>query len=237
VTRRIAAAIPAYQAERCVADVVHATAAVVPDVLVIDDGSTDATAARAREAGAEVESLPVNRGKGAALRRAFDILIGRGFDAMLTLDADGQHLASDIPALLECWSRGADLVLGSRVHLYEHMSRLRRASNTTSSRLISFAAGLPTVDTQTGFRIYSRRVLETTGFPEWRFDAESAVIVRAARAGFRIETVPISLGFVDGRATSHYRPVIDSVRIARSVVRAYLEFLTGARKYEERAGY
>jgi hypothetical protein len=109
------------------------------------------------------------------------------------------------------------------------MSRVRRNSNRWSSRLISIAAGRQVHDVQTGFRVYSKTLLDATGFPENRFDAESAVLVRAARRGFRIDAVPIELGFVDGRATSHYRPIVDSLRIARSVIRARFEPVRGGR--------
>ena len=99
----------------------------------------------------------------------------------------------------------------------------------TPCRLASspFAAGVRLADIQTGFRIYSRCLLEATGFPEDRFEAESAVVVRAARRGFRIATVPVELGFADGRSTSHYRPVIDSLRIAEAVIRARLGTMKG----------
>jgi glycosyltransferase involved in cell wall biosynthesis len=229
MTQRIAVTIPAYQARPSIREVALSSAKFIPDVLVIDDGSSDGTASEARAAGVEVISKPVNCGKGAALRSAFSVLFSRGFDAVLTLDADGQHLATDIPRLVEGWLSGADLVLGSREHLFADMSRVRRTSNCISTRLISFAAGQRIRDAQTGFRVYSKRVIEATGFPESRFDAESAVVVRAARLGFKLHQVPISLGFVDGRMTSHYRPIVDSVRIARSVIRARAEFATGTR--------
>jgi len=204
-------------------------------VAVIDDGSTDDTARRALGAGAEVIPIGSNHGKGAALRRAFAILFERGFEAVLTLDADGQHLATDIPALVDGWARGADLVLGTREHLFSDMAPIRKISNRVSSRLISFAAGQPLRDVQTGFRVYSRRLIQETGFPESRFDAESSVVVRAARLGFTLAFVPISLGVVDGRATSHYQPIVDSARIARAVIRAWLEFAPGVRGFKARA--
>jgi glycosyltransferase involved in cell wall biosynthesis len=219
---RVAATIPAYQAAPSVGDVVRRTRAVIADVLVVDDGSRDETAEEARKAGAEVHVLPRNAGKGVALHAAFGILLSRGFDAIVTLDADGQHLPEEIPRLLEA-HEGADLVLGTRAHLFAHMSALRRASNSLSSCAISALAGRRLPDIQTGFRLYTRRLLEQTGFPEHRFDAESAVVVRAARRGLVIRLVPIRLGFADGRLTSHYRPVVDSLRIARAVVRARLE--------------
>jgi len=219
----IGAVIPAYDAAASVGDVVRRTLAHLP-VLVVDDGSRDGTAEAARAAGAEVRVLPENRGKGAALREAFTAWFARGMDAVVTLDADGQHLPEEIPKLLAARD-GADLVLGARDHLFGSMAPVRRASNRLSSRAISMLAGNRLRDVQTGFRLYSRRVIEATGFPEPRFDAESAVVVRAARRGFRIATVSITLGFADGRVTSHYRPVVDSLRIARAVVRARVEGL------------
>ena len=223
-TRSLAIAIPAYQASRTVGDVVRRALAVLPEVLVVDDGSTDGTGEAARTAGARVLRLPINRGKGTALRTAFEDLFGRGVAGVVTLDADGQHLPEDVPALLTAFAAGADLVLGSRQHLFGEMCRLRRTSNTLSSLAITAGCGPRIADVQTGFRVYSRGLFRVCGFPESRFEAESAVVVRALRAGLDVRCVPIRLGRVDGRATSHYRPLVDSMRIARAVVRARTEF-------------
>jgi len=220
---RIAAAIPAFDAAASIGEVVRRTRALVPDVLVVDDGSSDGTGAKAEAAGARVCTHERNLGKGAALRTAFDDLFGRGVEAVITLDADGQHLPEEIPHLLRLASEGADLVIGTREHLFDAMSLMRRTSNRLSSRAISFAAGRELADVQSGFRLYTRRVISGIGFPESRFDAESAVVVRAARAGYRIAVVPVALGFADGRTTSHYRPVVDSLRIASAVTRARFE--------------
>jgi glycosyltransferase involved in cell wall biosynthesis len=219
---RIAAVIPAYDAANSVAAVVRATRQVLPDVLVVDDGSGDATAERSREAGAEVHVLPVNRGKGTALGVAFDILLARGFTGVVTLDADGQHLPSEIPRLLALASE-SDLVLGTREHLFAEMGAVRRRSNALSSRAISWAAGQSMSDVQTGFRYYSRSLIERVSRMCGRFEAESVVVVRAVRAGLRVRTTPIRLGHADGRSTSHYRPLVDSMRIAVAVARARLE--------------
>src|ERR1700724_2259707 len=125
-TGRIGAAISAYQASASVGAVVAGVLRLLPEVLVVDDGSTDGTAAAARQAGAHVVSLPANQGTGAALSAAFRDLFGRGFTAVVTLDADGQHLPEEIPKLLAA-AAGADLVLGVRDHLFTQMSGLRRA--------------------------------------------------------------------------------------------------------------
>ena len=203
--------------------VVHRTLALRYDLVVVDDGSTDGTSEAARAAGAPVLRHDVNQGKGRALLTAFDHLFGLGYDAVVTVDADGQHLPEEIPRLVAPWRKGADLVLGTRDHLFAAMSRVRRTSNGTSSWLISRVAGTDLPDCQTGFRLYTRRLIEATGFPEPRFEAESAVLVRAVRAGFVVAGVPVRLDEPDGRATSHYRPVIDSLRIAGAVTRARFE--------------
>jgi glycosyltransferase involved in cell wall biosynthesis len=220
---RVAAAIPAYEAAYSVGEVVARTRAVIGDVFVVDDGSNDGTAEAARAAGAEVHVFSENRGKGAALCEAFSILFSRGFNAVITIDADGQHLPEEVPRLLSA-ADGADLVLGTRDHLFAEMGNVRRLSNRLSSRAISWAAGQAFSDVQTGFRLYTRELFQRTGFQGTGFEAESAVVVRAVRLGLRVKTTPVRLGRADGRSTSHYRPVLDSVRIAAGVLRArYLE--------------
>jgi glycosyltransferase involved in cell wall biosynthesis len=226
VKAKVAAAIPAYQAAASVGDVVRRTARVLPHVLVVDDGSSDGTADAARVAGARVIRIGENRGKGHALRVAFEALFDEGHDAVVTLDADGQHLPEEIGKLTEAWAETqASLVLGSRAHLFARMCGVRRHSNRLSSRAILLGLDTDIGDVQTGFRLYTRELIATTGFPEPRFEAESAVVCRALRLGLPVATVGIALGVVDGRGTSHYRPVIDSLRIARAVVRARLESL------------
>ena len=134
---RIAAAIPAYQAAPSVGTVVCGVLRLLSEVLVVDDGSTDATGEQARRAGARVISFPENRGKGCALQAAFADLFSRGYEGVVTLDADGQHLPEEIPKLLTTVEeQGADLVLGIRDHLFGEMSKVRRASNRLSSKAI-----------------------------------------------------------------------------------------------------
>ena len=133
--------IPAYNEAATVASVVQGVIVAGHEVVVVDDGSSDATAEVARASGATVVSLPENRGKGAALRLAFERLFGAGFEAIVTLDADGQHVPEEIPRLLE-HRDVADLVVCSRVHLFAEMGRVRRTSNRLSSSVISLLAGV-----------------------------------------------------------------------------------------------
>lgn len=223
--RGVGTAIPAFQAENTISEVVRRTKAVVGEVLVIDDGSDDGTARAASDAGAFVLRQPHNLGKGRALRTAFRELFRRGAISVVTLDADGQHCPEEIPKLIKAAERGADLVIGSRDHVFAQMHPVRRVSNRWSSKVISMVAGSSLKDVQSGFRLYTRRLLEQTGFEEMRFEAESAVVVRAVRMGFKVACVPVQLGYPDGRRTSHYRPIVDSLRIARAVARARLESL------------
>ena len=219
---KLAALIPAYDAEAWLGDVVERTVQQLECVLVVDDGSSDQTSSVAARAGASVVRHPANRGKGHALTTGFRELFDSGYEAVVTLDADGQHLPEQIPRLTRAFDNDpeTDLVLGTRSHLFDQMSSLRRMSNTLSSRIISLVAGCPLADVQTGFRIYTRRLVEEVPFWPGRFESESAVVVRAARAGYKVVNVPIELGFVDGRQTSHYRPLLDSLSIARGVARA-----------------
>ena len=213
------AIIPAFQAEASVAEVVLATRRVLPDVLVIDDGSTDNTAGAARDAGAEVLRFPDNRGKGIALRTGFSRAMENGCRAVVTLDADGQHDPGDIPRLLARWRETqAALVIGSRTHLDREMTPSRRFGNRFARRAISFFAGLPVPDPQSGFRVYDARLLRSIPLRGVGYELEAEVIVRAARRGMRVESTPIRLKKVDGTPTSHYRPWIDTTRICVSVL-------------------
>lgn len=220
MTEKIAVIIPALNAEHTLPRVVVEARAQLEPVLVIDDGSSDATGEVARAVGATVIRHPVNRGKGGALKTGFQWALENGFDGVITLDADGQHLASEIPKFLRERERGgADLIIGGRSHLFEQMLPRRRMANRFSAACIAFASGVKITDSQSGFRYYSANLLRKVKLRADGFDMESEVIVRAGRRRFGIVTIPIELGFVDGIATSHYKPLKDTLRIAWTVIR------------------
>jgi glycosyltransferase involved in cell wall biosynthesis len=215
--------IPALNAERTIAGVVAEARRHVEPVLLVDDGSSDATGEVARSAGATVLRHEVNRGKGGALKTGFAWALQNGFDAVITLDADGQHLPSEVPKFVRAWEEtGADLIIGGRSHLFQHMLPRRRFANRFSAWCIAKCSGARVSDSQSGFRLYSARLLRTIRLRTDGFDMESEVIVRAGRSGLGIATIPIDLGFVDGVATSHYKPLMDTLRIAWTVIRARL---------------
>ena len=220
---KIAVLIPALNAERTIAKVVVEARRQCEPVTVIDDGSRDATGEVARAAGAAVLRHEVNRGKGGALKTGFAWALENGFDAVVTLDADGQHLPAEIPKFIAEFSKsGADLIIGGRSHLFQQMLPRRRVANRFSAWCIAKCSGARVTDSQSGFRLYSARLLRGIKLRTDGFDMESEVIVRAGRRGFGIVTIPIDLGFVDGIATSHYKPLKDTLRIAWTVIRARL---------------
>jgi glycosyltransferase involved in cell wall biosynthesis len=190
-------------------------------VLVVDDGSTDRTAEVARETGAEVVEQRPNQGKGAALRSGFRQALAIGADAILTLDADGQHAPADIPRLLA--AAGADpppdLVIGRRS--FRSMPPVRRLSNELGRRAFSWAVGRDIPDNQSGFRVVSRRLAEATlasDEPGFAFEVEQ--ITTCIRMRGTIAWVPIRTIYAG--APSHIRPIAhlrEFIRIVRQARR------------------
>ncbi|HET6373346.1 MAG TPA: glycosyltransferase family 2 protein [Candidatus Polarisedimenticolia bacterium] len=211
--------IPAYNAEATVGEVIAGVLTHLPRVLVVDDGSSDATARRAEAAGAEVIRHDGNRGKGAALGTGFARLREQGVEAVITIDADMQHDPEDIPILVESFqTRRADLIIGSRESSFSAMTPGRRFGNRFSCGALKFFSGLELTDSQSGFRLYSREFLDGLSLKRTRYDAEIEAILRAGRDRRRIETVQIGMKAADGSATSYFRPWLDTYRICRTVV-------------------
>ncbi len=214
---RILALIPAYNEEEHIAAVVSGALTHLA-VLVIDDGSTDGTPARARAAGAEVLSQQPNQGKGAALLAGFDYALARGFDAALTLDADGQHDPAEIPDFLRKYAEShADLIIGNRD--FSRMPPVRRASNTLGTWLLSWALGQPVADNQSGYRLISRRLMEALRQPEERgFEFEVEMLVVCLAGGYRLEWIPIRTIYAGEK--SHISPLRHLVKFIQISLRA-----------------
>ncbi|MBN1680753.1 MAG: glycosyltransferase [Anaerolineae bacterium] len=200
---RLAILVPAYNEAARVADVVTAAREYLP-VLVVDDGSTDDTAARAEAAGAIVQRQSPNQGKGAALLAGFRWALDQGYDAVIMLDADGQHDPAEIPAFLDAYAaRQPDLIIGERN--FRQMPFPRNISNTIGRWLFAWALGQPVRDNQSGYRLVSRRLMEATfSSSEHGFEFEVDMIVTCVTHGCRLEGVPIRTIYAG--ETSHIQP-------------------------------
>ena len=206
---RILTIIPAYQAASTLARV---AAACPAPVLVVDDGSTDDTAAVC-----ELISHAINRGKGAALRTGFAHAIGAGFDGVVTLDADGQHDPSQIPLFHDAAAlREYDLIVGRRPR--QGMPAKRRASNALTSLILSWRTGHIIEDSQCGFRFIRAEIVRAVELSTSEFQCESELLIRAARAGFRIGSVPIRT--IYGGERSHIHDVRDTWNFVRLVTKS-----------------
>lgn len=217
----LAIVIPAYQEGATIAGLVARMRAVVPEVppLVVDDGSTDATAREARMAGAEVLALPANQGKGAALRQGMRAALAGGAGYVATLDGDGQHRPEDLPRLLAL-ARPDRIVIGSRRRATGQPAARRRA-NRVADFWISWAAGHAVADSQSGFRIYPAAALTALDRYEGRarrFSFESEILIDAARAGITTVAADIPALYAGTlKRPSHFRPVADISRIVMMV--------------------
>jgi glycosyltransferase involved in cell wall biosynthesis len=184
-------------------------------VLVVDDGSTDETARVAEAAGARVMRQTPNQGKGAALRNGFRNALTEGCDAVITLDADGQHDPAEIPAFLAEYARtGAELIIGARN--FSEMPAVRRLSNTLGRRAFSWAMGEEIRDNQSGYRLIHRRLIEATlESGESGFEFEVEMIATCIERGYGLGWVPIRTIY-EG-AGSHIRPLQHLMSFARVV--------------------
>ncbi|MDP9253632.1 MAG: glycosyltransferase family 2 protein [Verrucomicrobiota bacterium] len=207
----VAAVIPAYQEEKYVGDVVRRTRQQLDHVLVVDDGSNDETATRAREAGAEVIVHPKNRGKGESIKTGLRHWLDRQITWVVILDADGQHRPEEIDRFIHAaMPDSASLVLGNRMNNISSMPLVRRLVNRYMSNTISRVCGQHIPDTQCGFRMLHRQLIQDVLGGTDRFDYETEMLIVASRKGFRIESVPITTVYSDEVSSIH--PVRDTLR-------------------------
>ena len=213
----LVAVIPAFDCACTIARVVEGALAHVATVVVVDDGSADATSELARAAGAQVETLPANHGKGFALRRGLELALRERPQAIVLLDGDGQHDPSEIPSLVAAWrGGGGDLIVGTRWGNASVIPRERYWTNYVGSRVLSWMSGVELLDSQSGFRLLSAPLAERLGLAADGYAIESEMLIKAARLGARIGHAPVR-AIYEG-STSHFRPVLDTVRISCSAI-------------------
>ena len=211
----LACIVPALNAAPSLPKVIAGLRTSVPSAFIIgvDDGSTDDTRTIMQSTCDLVLIHEVNQGKGAALKLAFKEVLARGFAATLTIDSDGQHdpaYAKPIAAALDNF----DVVVGVRRREGTKMPLHRRVSNAISTRAISLCAGCSIEDAQSGYRAIRADVLRKVNPPGTRYEYETAFLIQAARAGFRLGGVPIPTIY---GAPSYFREFEDAARIVKTI--------------------
>jgi glycosyltransferase involved in cell wall biosynthesis len=231
----IAIVIPAFEEAATIADIVTRAGAMSGMVIVVDDGSTDRTAAMAEAAGAQVLRNACNQGKGSSLLRGMQAALRQGAELVVTLDGDGQHRPEDLPRFVAAWrDRPEAIVLGSR-RSSQDLALARQAEGTSTATVpsdrcaanqiadfwISWAAGRLIEDSQSGFRLYPAHVLSALRlgrFKGRRFVLESELLIEAGKLDVPVVSVPIAALYgAPLQRPSHFRPVIDITRIVLMV--------------------
>lgn len=206
-----AAVIPCLNEQPTVGLVVQGVRRYLPHVLVVDDGSTDKTADAARRAGATVLAQPVSAGKGAALQSGWSWALAKGFSWAVCLDGDGQHSPDDIPKFFAgAEHTSASLVVGNRMQDTARMPAVRRCVNRLMSWQLSILSGQSLPDSQCGFRLINLRHWAPLPIEGCHFEIESEVLFQFARAGLKIEFVPIQVIYKQEQSKIH--PWKDTVR-------------------------
>jgi glycosyltransferase involved in cell wall biosynthesis len=212
--------IPAYREQRMIGDVVQRVRKYVPTVVIVDDGSSDRTAEEAAAAGAVVIRHARNLGKGVALNTGFEHARRNGFDCLITMDADGQHDPADIPRFIEAYERtGIPVLIGNRMGMLSNMPLVRKLTNRYMSWLLSRAMRQYVPDTQCGFRLYRCDVLPFIETQSARFAAESEILLHIAARGIRMDSVPITVIYNEGK--SKINPLRDTFRFFLMLSRHY----------------
>ena len=207
--------IPCLNEEAAIRAVVESALALNVPVIVVDDGSDDRTPQIVGSLPVTLLRHPHRRGKGEALRLGFREALRQGFDAVVTMDGDGQHLASDIPRIADAALRyPGHIVIGARLLEREQQPKGRRRANAVADWGISWGCGVPVADTQSGQRWYPRAALELVDLPAENFVFEAAILIAACREkGLGAVSVPIASRYHGEFRLSHFSPVRDVGRI------------------------
>jgi glycosyltransferase involved in cell wall biosynthesis len=220
---KVCAIIPSFNPGEALQGVLDGVSAQLgaDNLIVIDDGSSDGSGERATERGFTVIRHDENQGKGVGLRTGYRAALEREGEWVITLDADGQHDPAEIPKFLAEAAGGRhQLLIGTRMSDTSDMPFLRIFANRATSMILSALAGQRVEDSQSGYRCIAAEVLRTVRTEFRRYDAESEIIVRAARAGFSIGSVPIRT--IYGEEVSKINPLVDTLRFLRLTWRLLL---------------
>lgn len=214
---RILTIIPCYNAEKYIRKVVNDIKKYNKHILVVDDGSIDNSYAIVKGVeGIKVIRHEKNRGKGAALKTGFRYALKNNFDAVMTVDADGQHKPSDIHNFLmnfDC----ADILIGNRMYNRRNMPLRRVLSNTISSYLVSKICKQKINDSQSGYRLIKSKILKNIDLELDDYQLETEILLKASKKGFKIKEIPIET--IYGEEVSHINPFLVTLRFFRTITK------------------
>ncbi len=220
---KIVVLIPAYNEEAAIGKLVRDLQDRVANVIVVSDGSTDSTVEKAQKNGAVVLQHQKRRGKGEALKTGFNYILNNKYQAVITMDGDGQHLPSEIHKFVEAFEKSPDnvgIIVGLRRRNIKNMPLDRFLTNWFTSSVVSFFSHQRIPDTQCGFRLTRTKVLAEIKLFTSHFDTESEILIKVAQKGFKIINVPIETVYQEEQ--SKINPFLDTLRFFKLVFNTLL---------------
>lgn len=216
---RISALIPSYNESKTIGLLVKEIKGQGLDVIVVDDGSVDRTAEIAKMAGADILRHQENQGKGASLKDGFHYVLNKNYDAVITIDGDGQHSPGDISQFIQAAGRPEiDMVVGNRMHFSKGMPLIRWLTNNFMSFLLSLICWQYIPDSQCGFRLIKKRVLEELSFTTANYEIESEILIAMRNKGFKTKFIPIQT--IYAKEGSQINPIVDAIRFFRFLLKS-----------------
>lgn len=218
---KICILIPAHNAQGTLGQVLKKIQPLEIDTIVVDDGSEDETKMVAVANGASVLEHPFNLGKGSALRTGFQYGLQKGYQVIITLDADGQHDPSVIPCLLRIFHCvKPDILIASRAGEFGKMTFLRRFWNRLGAKAVARLCHSDITDSQSGFRLIRTEVLRDVDLITSGFETELELLIKACKRGFSVLSLPTATQRIDGTESSHFRPVVDTWQVCKLFLRS-----------------
>jgi len=213
------ACLPAYNEEKKIYDIVKETSKFVDKVVVCDDGSSDQTKEIAKKAGALVINHSKNKGKGAAMRTLFEYAKKIDGDIVITMDSDGQFLPEEIPKLVNSLvENNADIVTGYRFENEKDMPSYRKFGNKVLDKMTNLSTELTVRDSQSGFRAYSKKAINSIKFSTDGFGADSEILINATRKGLKIIEEPVTVIYHNIGKTSTKDPISHSASVVTTLI-------------------